>query len=181
MSIRDNADKILYQYGLRKKLEEYGTVHIVGSYNMNLMTWNDLDINIECREQSYNRIFSISNDINQILKPYRFEGMCSDNDRESFYGCETAVTGEPWNIDIWFKHKNKIMESQKKCEEIIEYITLNPSVKDIIIDIKLKLIEQRLYGINKLSNRHYHSIEIYNAVQKEGIKSFSDFIEKYPK
>ena len=43
-----NADRILYEYGLMKKLEEIGKSHIIGSYRMDMMAWNDLDIDICC-------------------------------------------------------------------------------------------------------------------------------------
>jgi len=181
MDIRENAERILKEYGLLEKFGRYGIVHIVGSYKMNLMTWNDLDINIENEKYTPNMVFSLSNDLNEILKPYRFEGFCIEKERSYFYGCETYIIGEPWNIDIWFKNRPKIIETEKNNEKVMEYITANPSLKNVIIEIKLKLIELRLYGIQKFSNKHYHSNEIYNAVLNEGIKNFNDFIEKYPK
>ena len=43
---RTAADRILYDFGLLGKLEEIGKAHIIGSYRMNTMAWNDLDIDI---------------------------------------------------------------------------------------------------------------------------------------
>ena len=42
-----NADRILYEFGLLKRLEMIGEPHIIGSYRMDMMAWNDLDIDIE--------------------------------------------------------------------------------------------------------------------------------------
>ncbi len=36
-----NADRILYEFGLYNKLKEVGQVHLIGSYRMDMMTWND--------------------------------------------------------------------------------------------------------------------------------------------
>ena len=181
MDTRENADRILKEYGLLEIIGRYGIVHIVGSYKMNLMTWNDLDINIENEKYTPNMVFSLSNDLNEILKPYRFEGFCIKKEKCYFYGCETCIIGEPWKIDIWFKNRLKIIETEKNNEKVIEYIIANPSLKNVIIEIKFKLIKLRLYGIQKFSNKHYHSYKIYNAVLNEGIKNFNNFIEKYPK
>ena len=42
-TIRRNADRILYDCGLLDMLRECGTPHAVGSYQMDMMAWNDLD------------------------------------------------------------------------------------------------------------------------------------------
>ena len=41
------ANHFLYECGLLDELNKYGTPHIIGSYRMDLMAWNDLDIDIE--------------------------------------------------------------------------------------------------------------------------------------
>ena len=43
----ENANRILYEFGLFKMLDLIGKPHIIGSYRMNMMAWNDLDIDIE--------------------------------------------------------------------------------------------------------------------------------------
>lgn len=46
------ADRILYEFGLLDRLEQLGKAHIIGSCRMDMMAWNDLDIDIEF-ERSY--------------------------------------------------------------------------------------------------------------------------------
>ena len=41
--IRKNADRILYEYGLLDLLRPLGAPHVIGSYRMDMMAWNDLD------------------------------------------------------------------------------------------------------------------------------------------
>jgi len=47
MTKREQADYILYDMGLLCELKKYGTPHIIGSCRMDMMAWNDLDIDIE--------------------------------------------------------------------------------------------------------------------------------------
>ena len=55
--IRQEADEILDAQGLRKILNDYGTVHVTGSYSLGLMTWRDLDIYLESDDLSETRFF----------------------------------------------------------------------------------------------------------------------------
>ena len=52
-----NADRILYEFGLLKRLEVIGEPHIIGSYKMNMMAWNDLDIDIENNDMSLDKMY----------------------------------------------------------------------------------------------------------------------------
>ena len=45
--IKEAADRILHTYGLLDLLRPLGTPHVIGSYRMDMMAWNDLDIDIE--------------------------------------------------------------------------------------------------------------------------------------
>ena len=47
MTRKEQADYILYNCGLLKELNQLGTAHIIGSYRMDFMAWNDLDIDVE--------------------------------------------------------------------------------------------------------------------------------------
>ena len=46
------ADRLLYELGLFDKLAEIGKPYIIGSYRMDMMVWNDLDIDIENEDGS---------------------------------------------------------------------------------------------------------------------------------
>jgi hypothetical protein len=43
--LRTEADQLL-AFGLRTILNDYGEVNIIGSYDLHLMVWRDLDIHI---------------------------------------------------------------------------------------------------------------------------------------
>lgn len=44
ITIKQEADNLLYQQGLYTILEDYGQPFIAGSYAYDLMTWRDIDI-----------------------------------------------------------------------------------------------------------------------------------------
>lgn len=46
MHRKEQADKLLYDFGLLGELEKYGSAHPIGSYRMDAMAWNDLDIDV---------------------------------------------------------------------------------------------------------------------------------------
>lgn len=47
MTIKEKADKLLHETGLCQELKKYGEPHPIGSYRMDMMVYNDLDIDIE--------------------------------------------------------------------------------------------------------------------------------------
>ena len=47
MTIKERADAILCERGLMAQLEKYGRPHLIGSCRMDMMAWNDIDVDIE--------------------------------------------------------------------------------------------------------------------------------------
>lgn len=68
------ANRLLCESGLLDELSRYGNVHIVGSYSMNLMVWNDLDIDVENEAIALNHIHEILKFILDRFSPVWFEG-----------------------------------------------------------------------------------------------------------
>lgn len=57
---KSQADRILYEFGLLKKLEKIGVPHIIGSYRMDMMACNDLDIDIENDRMTLDKLYKLS-------------------------------------------------------------------------------------------------------------------------
>ena len=45
-SLRQEAGRLLAEFGLLEILREYGEPHVIGSVSMDLMAWPDLDIDV---------------------------------------------------------------------------------------------------------------------------------------
>lgn len=180
MSIRDKADELIYQSGLMEILQKYGTVSIVGSYKMEVMTWNDLDIYLDIAEFSSDKYYDMVSELIGMLSPVRFDGFMETDKKLIFLGLETKMTGESWNIDIWWKDKADIEDSMAYACELIKKMEQNPELKKAVIKIKQDLINRKLYGLDK-GKVHYHSKEIYDAVFEKGILSTEQFLLAYAK
>lgn len=168
---KTNADRILYEYGLMKRLEELGKPHIVGSYRMDMMAWNDLDINIENDAMSLDKMYDLSTFLINTFRPVWYEAKEVNDDGKKvwFHGFETTVTGELWNVDLWFLDKETISNAKKYCDNIAN--NTNKTQKDIIASIKNELILRGLYSFEQ-----YKSIDVYKAVLEDGVKNVDEFL-----
>ena len=129
-----NADRILYELGLLKRLEMIGEPHIIGSYRMNMMAWNDLDIDIENNAMSLDKMYELSAFIMSTFKPVWYEAkeeINAEGKKVWFHGFETMITGELWNIDLWFLDKETISNAERYCDTITD--SANQKEKDIIV------------------------------------------------
>ena len=173
--IKANADRILYEFGLLKKLEEIEKTHIIGSYRMNMMACNDLDIDIENNNMSQDKLYELTAFIINNFQPVWYEGKEEINDKGKkvwFLGFETKITGELWNIDLWFFDNATIISAESYCDNIINNTT--QTQKDTIISIKSELISRGLYSFDQ-----YKSIDVYDAVMNNKVKNINEFLELY--
>ena len=156
MSIRGEAEWLLYESGLMCILEMYGRAYPVGSYLYDLMAWEDLDISIECENPTGEMLYSFSHSVNQLLKPYRFEaGLKGGN--AMFYSCETKVRDCRWNIDIWFRDHQSVAATLEHCQMLQKRMENEPEQRKRIMDFKEALISKGLYGMDKNSSTSFTS------------------------
>ncbi len=176
MNIYEKADDLMYNHGLLKLLQKYGDVHIVGSYTMGIMTWNDLDFYMDKSKLNTQNYYQLTSDILEKAIPIHFNGELDIKNKSAFLGFETEMSGDRWNIDIWWKDKVEIDDSIVYAHNIIHLIQEKPELKNAIMKIKQDLIIRGFYGFNK-GKKHYHSKEIYNAVFNEGILTTEQFLQ----
>lgn len=176
MSIKAQADFLIHSTNLLDVLHRHGTPAITGSYFMNTMAWNDLDLYL-LPAPDFDP-YAMAADLNAALHPFRFEGFV--NESGIFYGCETNITGERWNIDLWIRSQAKIDESIAYCNELLRKMNSIPGARKAILRIKTDLTAKGMYGFDKHPSRHYHSREIYDAVLNGKIQSTEEFLQRYP-
>ena len=169
---KTKANRILYELGLLKRLEEIGEPHIIGSYRMDMMAWNDLDIDIENDTMSLDKMYELSAFIINTFHPVWYEAKEEVNDdgkRVWFHGFETMILGELWNVDLWFFDKETISKAEKYCDNIAS--NTSQTQKEIIVSIKSELISRGLYSFEK-----YKSIDVYKAVLEANVKNVEEFL-----
>ncbi|MCM1134628.1 MAG: hypothetical protein NC400_03540 [Clostridium sp.] len=176
MTIYEKADNLMYHHGLLKLLQKYGDVSIVGSYRMGIMTWNDLDFYMDKSGLNPQNYYDLAADIMKTMVPSCFNGEINIENESAFLGFETKMSGDRWNIDIWWKSKSEIDDSIVYANDIVHRIEKRPELKNAVMKIKQKLIARGFYGLDK-GKKHYHSKEIYDAVFKEEILTTEQFLK----
>ena len=179
MMRKEQADYILHQCGLLEKLKTYGCPHIIGSYRMDMMAWNDLDIDVENDKMSLDKLYTLSEYIIKTFHPVWYEAKEEHNDEDKtvwFQGFETLVEGQLWNIDIWFFDKDTIAKAEQYCDSITQQVSDMPDLKQSIISLKQELIARKLYSFEQ-----YTSMDVYHAVLNQQITNVDDFLAVYKK
>ena len=170
---KKQADVLLYEIGLLNKIKEYGEPHIIGSYRMDIMAWNDLDIDILNNQMSIDKLYELSRFTFKAFKPIWYEAKQETNSEGEtiwFHGFETMITGTLWNVDLWFLDEKTILKAEKYCDHISEKIKSNQTYAEIIFKIKETLIGNKQYGYGK-----YTSNNVYKAVLEHKVKSVDEF------
>jgi len=176
---KKQADEFLYKFGLLNKLKEYGEPHIVGSYCMDMMAWNDLDIYILNENMSLELFHELSQYIISTYKPFWYlaKQEADDNGKTVwFHGFETTITGEVWNFDLWFLGEEEILKAKNYYTGINEKTSKNPALKETIMSIKQELIKRNQYEYGQ-----YTSIDVYKAVLEHGVKTIDEFLVRNTK
>ena len=175
--IRKNADRILYEYGLLDMLKPLGTPHVIGSYRMNMMAWNDLDIDIENGAMDLDKLYHLTGSILKVFHPSWYEAKeerTADGKTVWFHGFEAVVSGELWNVDLWFFDRETIQSAEQYCDNIAQ--AASAAQKEQIITIKQELIKRGLYSFEK-----FHSMDVYHAVLNRSIQTIDEFLARYTK
>lgn len=170
----EQANHILFDLGLLNELNKYGKSHIIGSYRMDLMAWNDLDIDIENDFMSLDKLHNLTEFILSNFDPTWYEAKEKINEQGNkvwFHGFEFYLNDELWNVDIWFLDKDSIKKAENYCNDISNRIKNNEQLKNAIIELKQELISRNLYSFDK-----YTSMDVYDAVLNKGIMNVDEFI-----
>lgn len=171
---RKAADRILYEFGLFEEIEKIGKAHIIGSYRMDMMAWNDLDVDIENEAMSLQKLHDLSAFILSTFQPVWYEAkeeVTEEGKTVWFHGFETMITGEKWNVDLWFFDRETIDRAEKYCDEIVR--RSGPAERAIITSIKQELIARGMYSFEQ-----YRSIDVYEAVLEDKVKDIREFLAR---
>ena len=177
MTRKEKADGILESSRLLEHLEKYGRPHVIGSCRMDMMAWNDIDIDIENQGMSLEKLYQLTSYIIEIFHPFWYEAKEEVNDEGQtvwFQGFEAMIDGERWNFDLWFFDRETIEKAEAFCDGIAARATA--AQKEQIIGLKQELIARDLYAFDK-----FHSMDVYRAVLEEGVAAIEEFLEKSPK
>mgnify|MGYP006876754034 FL=1 len=172
-----SADKILYDMGLWERLCKIGTPHIIGSYKMDMMAWNDLDIDIENQAMSIEKLYELTYYILHTFHPIWYEAkeeINEDGKTVWFHGFHTMIDEELWNLDLWFFDLATISKAEAYCRNIMKMVKQTPESQEYIIKMKQELQKRGLYGFEQ-----YSSMDVYRAVLEQGIVDTDELLSRY--
>lgn len=176
-AITSEADRILYDHGLLAVLSKYGNPIAIGSYVLGLMTWRDLDFYLETNEMTEAKFFQLGKDIALCLKPHRmhyrneFVGKTPDLPSGLYWGIYVSIPefSDEWKIDIWSIDSHKLEQYKREFDVLKSRIDTDH--RPIILAIKQHYCHHPEY------RRGFTSMDIYNSVIEEGIRSVEEFTQ----
>jgi hypothetical protein len=172
--LKKEADRLLHQKGLMPLLAAFGKPHIAGSYQLDLMSWRDLDIYLEVKALSEAAFFSLGAGIATRLQPVKMQfrneliaqsvGLPHGWYWGIYLGNERAGA---WKIDIW-------AVQPEECNRLLQYGAgiqrrLNAENREQILQIKSQCWQDPGY------RKTYNSSDIYQAVLDFGIADIHAF------
>ena len=171
--LRSEADRLLAS-GLQTILNDYGAVHVIGSYALHLMVWRDLDIHIVQPELDKRKFFELGGKIAALLRPqrmhYRDETTAATQGlpRGLYWGVYLGNEREgAWKIDIWTTGEEGFEAVRTHGERIRE--RLSDSNRTLILQIKSACWRHPQY------RREFASGDIYTAVLEHGVVDIDGF------
>lgn len=173
--LQHEAHQVLDKLGLIDKLSKIGEVTIVGSLELGLMVWRDIDIEVYVEKSDKEQIIKLMGDL--VRQEDRVDFIFLDNlifKKERFpnglyLGVTTGKeTHKIWKIDIWFM-------SGERATGYNDLQTLKPRLNDenkkIILEIKNALWDHPKY------KKVVSSKDIYEAVLDHEVKNLEEFKE----
>ncbi len=157
------------------ELKKMGKPHIIGSYRMDMMVQNDLDIDVENEGMSLEKLYELTSFILKTFHPVWYEAKQEVNGEGNtvwFHGFELLIEDELFNIDVWFFNRETIAKAENYCDRIASQAT--DEQKELIINLKRTLIDRDLYHFDK-----YTSMQVYEAVLEKHVSSIEEFLELY--
>lgn len=171
--LRAEADQLLAS-GLRTILNEYGDAHIVGSYDLHLMVWRDLDVHVVRSDLDKREFFELGGRIAALLGPHRMhyrdetivatEGLPGGLYWGVYLGDERAGA---WKIDVWATDAKGFEATRAYGERIRERLT--DTNRSLILQIKTECWRHPKY------RREFASGDIYSAVLDYGVADINGF------
>ena len=171
-SIHDNAKQLLKFKKIESTIQEQGNLVYTGSYALNLMTWNDIDMQIIFKDD-VKPIDGMTKLHNLFIRDPEtlesqiiiFQGDYKPKMPRGIYlgiKINAPQCGGVWKLDLWSLAKPDFEKNRMLIEKLKSQLT--PESRDLILKIKQELME----GNNRVPQMGSHIL--YQAILLEGIK-----------
>lgn len=172
--LRDEADALLSRHGVLDILRQFGTPHLSGSYNLQLMTWRDLDIYLEMQPLNTERFMDLGRQLGRALRPRRlsftdhFNFPTTEALTGLYWGIRTdELSRGGWKIDVWGVTPSVCAERLAYSESLRR--DLSASTRLSILKIKNEICRLPSY------RKTITSKQVYDAVLSGSATSIEEF------
>jgi hypothetical protein len=174
-ALRAEADALLRRYGILEIFGAYGRPYLSGSYDLQLMTWRDLDVYLEMEPLEYGRFLEMVARLGRALEPRKLS--LTDHVRFPatepvvglYCGIQTGVLAQGgWKIDVWGVTPATCAEKLRHCDAIRERLTAE--TREAILRIKNEVCRMKGYRDTMTSQ------QVYEAVLERGVGSVEEFV-----
>lgn len=178
--LQAEARQQIEELKLTELLSPFGNVIVVGSVVTGLMTWPDIDIEVivagmPSKEEigGLGKTLFLQNDMVRVWLMDNRKKIDPHQPKGIYLGGKRMVGEVIWKFDIWFLRE----EDQRSGKDDLRWVSeaLTPATKEAILRIKDKVAENPKY------RKSIFSIDIYQAVLKEGItdvEGFDEYLKK---
>lgn len=179
--LQEEARLVLNKLQIINILSEFGKPKIVGSFYTGLMTWRDIDIELEqeINDELYwktvNKLFYDQSGL-KYLTLINFKNSKNPNTPKGLYiGIKFWLNDKEWKVDVWF-----MPPRSKDSENMNEWVKnrLTDENKKIILRIKSQIHDNNKY------RKEIFSTDVYRAVIENSVndlESFKEYLKKQGK
>jgi hypothetical protein len=171
-TIRSNAKKVLESKKIESMVQEIGELFYTGSYALDLMTWNDIDMQVVIKE-GIEPIETFANLFKQIAKTpgfieaqmIHFQGNYKPKMPRGLYlgiKIDCPDLGGIWKLDLWSLAKPDFEKNRSLIETL--KARLGPHNRDLILELKHEMMS----GSERVPQMGSHFL--YQAILLEGIQ-----------
>ena len=181
-SIKKNAQKVIQETGIDAVSEKFGELFYTGSYALDLMTWNDIDMQIKCKKginelDALNQILSSMLHLSGFIegKIIHFKGDFQPKmPRGVYLGLKVDIPrlGGLWKLDIWSLRSADFKKNRDLIQSLVS--KLDQSTRDLILQVKTEMMKN--YGrVPKMGSHLLYQAVLLNGVrEKEAIYNYFD-------
>lgn len=168
------ARELMDDLGLRAILERAGSVRPVGSFELGLMVWPDLDLEVITPDPPRpENVLGVLRDlvlvsgVQKINYADHRDALGGEVPRGIYLGPDPEFQGVRWQVDVWFIDEDVAGARRRLTDSIRE--GLDDDKRRTILQIK------QIAAASDRYHRGVSSVDIYRAVLDEGVTSIDEF------
>lgn len=172
--LRGEASVLLEKDGLMAIVRSGGPAVVIGSYALDLMTWRDIDINVQLPDERDVATFfrigdTVSNRFETVRASYSNMFLRTDQDFESglYWGIRMSHREQTWKVDLWGYGEQEYARKRSAFEKLRR--SLEGADRCAALRVKDAVCRWERY------RRGVYSVHVYEAVARDGVTTVDEF------